>query len=120
MIRRPPRSTRTDTLFPYTTLFDVLAATPVFALPHPPMPEFQIDPGVLAAVGVLALMTQLDTFGCVVLMHKMNDADWRRPNLRMVGGGIRANGLGNLLGAWMGASPRDRKRDVKGKSVAVD
>src|SRR3546814_16129190 len=29
MIRRPPRSTRTDTLFPYTTLFrsaDVLAA----------------------------------------------------------------------------------------------
>src|SRR3546814_11106291 len=29
MIRRPPRSTRTDTLFPYTTLFrsDVHAAT---------------------------------------------------------------------------------------------
>src|SRR3546814_20768835 len=23
MIRRPPRSTRTDTLFPYTTLFDL-------------------------------------------------------------------------------------------------
>src|SRR3546814_17550627 len=31
MIRRPPRSTRTDTLFPYTTLFrspDILIATP--------------------------------------------------------------------------------------------
>src|SRR3546814_5224739 len=29
MIRRPPRSTRTDTLFPYTTLFRSLAgATP--------------------------------------------------------------------------------------------
>src|SRR3546814_1841231 len=25
MIRRPPRSTRTDTLFPYTTLFDLVA-----------------------------------------------------------------------------------------------
>src|SRR3546814_12796074 len=25
MIRRPPRSTRTDTLFPYTTLFDLFA-----------------------------------------------------------------------------------------------
>src|SRR3546814_4736522 len=24
MIRRPPRSTRTDTLFPYTTLFDLV------------------------------------------------------------------------------------------------
>src|SRR3546814_14398097 len=27
MIRRPPRSTRTDTLFPYTTLFRSLSAT---------------------------------------------------------------------------------------------
>src|SRR3546814_5447551 len=32
MIRRPPRSTRTDTLFPYTTLFR--SATSVS--PHPP------------------------------------------------------------------------------------
>src|SRR3546814_9571398 len=28
MIRRPPRSTRTDTLFPYTTLFRSLDVTP--------------------------------------------------------------------------------------------
>src|SRR3546814_4016339 len=27
MIRRPPRSTRTDTLFPYTTLFRTLTAS---------------------------------------------------------------------------------------------
>src|SRR3546814_16149729 len=40
MIRRPPRSTRTDTLFPYTTLFrsqielyDGLVANPVNAKP---------------------------------------------------------------------------------------
>src|SRR3546814_2911170 len=29
MIRRPPRSTRTDTLFPYTTLFRSFASAPV-------------------------------------------------------------------------------------------
>src|SRR3546814_2620375 len=29
MIRRPPRSTRTDTLFPYTTLFRSLAGVPL-------------------------------------------------------------------------------------------
>src|SRR3546814_4544572 len=33
MIRRPPRSTRTDTLFPYTTLFRSLA--PVLENGHP-------------------------------------------------------------------------------------
>src|SRR3546814_9642463 len=31
MIRRPPRSTRTDTLFPYTTLFRSRPAPPVAA-----------------------------------------------------------------------------------------
>src|SRR3546814_12073950 len=40
MIRRPPRSTRTDTLFPYTTLFRSLMQNPAFVMPdlirHPP------------------------------------------------------------------------------------
>src|SRR3546814_9308039 len=31
MIRRPPRSTRTDTLFPYTTLFRSAASPPASA-----------------------------------------------------------------------------------------
>src|SRR3546814_11748122 len=41
MSRRPPRSTRTDTLFPYTTLFrsrprapDTIAQRPIQFLPH--------------------------------------------------------------------------------------
>src|SRR3546814_8966552 len=36
MIRRPPRSTRTDTLFPYTTLFRSRASPP--RSPPPPAP----------------------------------------------------------------------------------
>src|SRR3546814_17610804 len=37
MIRRPPRSTRTDTLFPYTTLFrsDAAALMESLAMNHP-------------------------------------------------------------------------------------
>src|SRR3546814_13021957 len=35
MIRRPPRSTRTDTLFPYTTLFDLLSNIAVPECLHP-------------------------------------------------------------------------------------
>src|SRR3546814_20667023 len=37
MIRRPPRSTRTDTLFPYTTLFR--SPNPEFPIPARPMPS---------------------------------------------------------------------------------
>src|SRR3546814_8241026 len=37
MIRRPPRSTRTDTLFPYTTLFRSVDAEALAEGPHPQM-----------------------------------------------------------------------------------
>src|SRR3546814_7235899 len=45
MIRRPPRSTRTDTLFPYTTLFRSLALeaiTPLLRQEH--IPQNDEDP----------------------------------------------------------------------------
>src|SRR3546814_4214453 len=38
MIRRPPRSTRTDTLFPYTTLFRSLNAASSYPPRHSPPP----------------------------------------------------------------------------------
>src|SRR3546814_18612616 len=36
MIRRPPRSTRTDTLFPHTTLFRSARSQGLWSLRHPP------------------------------------------------------------------------------------
>src|SRR3546814_20390983 len=50
MIRRPPRSTRTDTLFPYTTLFRSAATAPVppdrWRRPHKPLPAMTPSPRV--------------------------------------------------------------------------
>src|SRR3546814_2934517 len=43
MIRRPPRSTRTDTLFPYTTLFR--------SFPHSPEQEKQAEAAIARAQG---------------------------------------------------------------------
>src|SRR3546814_3321423 len=57
MIRRPPRSTRTDTLLPYTTLFrSAAAAITVFAsILYPAATAFGVDPvlfGVIMAVNL--------------------------------------------------------------------
>src|SRR3546814_15168959 len=57
MIRRPPRSTRTDTLFPYTTLFRSLTgadgeigqAVPAANVASDPRRTFESDPAVLLA-----------------------------------------------------------------------
>src|SRR3546814_2068131 len=52
MIRRPPRSTRTDTLFPYTTLFRSFIAIPVVAASGDgeKPPEFLTQCGSVCAV----------------------------------------------------------------------
>src|SRR3546814_4513211 len=48
MIRRPPRSTRTDPLFPYTTLFRSIVGTPGWRLPA--LAEAQQAEGAAAAL----------------------------------------------------------------------
>src|SRR3546814_7806834 len=50
-------------------------------------------------------MSQLGTFACIVLTHKMNDADWRRTDVRMAGKGLRTNAVGNFIAAWLGGYP---------------
>src|SRR3546814_2995852 len=63
MIRRPPRSTRTDTLFPYTTLFR--------SPPQPTPPAFQKAP---ARSGKIAMLRSVDAAltalrRCCALLH---------------------------------------------------
>src|SRR3546814_10502159 len=55
MIRRPPRSTRTDTLFPYTTLFrSVLVSTPI-----PPTSTSTVSPSFMKIGGLREKPTPL-------------------------------------------------------------
>ncbi len=82
-----------------------LAATPFLGLPSLPTPVFGIDPGLLAAIVLVVVLTQLDTLGSVIIMHKMEEADWRRADMKMVGRGIQANALGDLCGAVLGGFP---------------
>src|SRR3546814_17018809 len=66
MIRRPPRSTRTDTLFPYTTLFRSLACDA-----DVPFKRYQIDTWVSQGGGQFSVEGTLLAVGDVppTLMH---------------------------------------------------
>src|SRR3546814_1569577 len=61
MIQRPPRSTRTDTLFPYTTLFrSTLAARRGLAESRPPRPAVRIQG---KSAPIMKANSILDTIG---------------------------------------------------------
>src|SRR3546814_2400228 len=55
MIRRPPRSTRTDTLFPYTTLFRSQLAEDLGCSAMTPYRYFRDKDAIVAAVRTAAL-----------------------------------------------------------------
>src|SRR3546814_15804180 len=78
MIRRPPRSTRTDTLFPYTTLFrsDVRDRRGQFDMAHPLATDLRdgdLDAALLAddALVLHALVLAAQAF---VILDRAEDA----------------------------------------------
>lgn len=84
---------------------DLLARTPVVGWPALAAPVFAVDPGLLVSIALLSLLVQLDTLGTVALMDKMNNADWRRTDMRQVAGGIRAGSLANIACSALSAYP---------------
>ena len=74
-------------------------------LPALTMPKLQGDVGTLVAIGLIAMLTQLDTMGNVSLMDKLEDADWRRVNMRAVAGGMRAHAIGDFAAGLFGGFP---------------
>src|SRR3546814_16193043 len=96
MIRRPPRSTRTDTLFPYTTLFrSDLASRRIDAVLR------EAEKLVHAGTKELLIISQDTSAYGVATRHEARQ--WKGREVR----------------AHMTDLVRDRKRDVSGKSVSV-
>src|SRR3546814_10034017 len=114
MIRRPPRSTRTDTLFPYTTLFRSKASAPAAAPSRgltigcrPALPFQPIGNSKKRALNLLPRIPR-------TLLHRRLRVACRRPavGVRPLGAqdehGERVRILPHLP-AWLAAIEQDRK-----------
>src|SRR3546814_18749459 len=85
MIRRPPRSTRTDTLFPYTTLFRSITST-IAQLPRTvrgPTPRFEDDgyAGGVKRRGIVHRRPQFGEAARQICQRVQDDGDFRRGNI---------------------------------------
>src|SRR3546814_13202550 len=84
MIRRPPRSTRTDTLFPYTTLFrslwSLFTLGLVFWMPQYLHRSFGLDLGIIGtAMGIYTLglgAVGVLTIGWITQKLQVKDVRW--------------------------------------------
>src|SRR3546814_1256772 len=104
MIRRPPRSTRTDTLFPYTTLFRSLANAPRWTAAAVPSFTTLLPGGALATFAVDVLYRS-DRYVDVDLAPEKRQRQTTEVNARIV--------LGSRRGSWLlSLAARNLTREV--------
>src|SRR3546814_17393249 len=112
MIRRPPRSTRTDTLFPYTTLFRSASATTYvtrYAINSWGILYLQEARGFsLPAAGTLLMTSTLAGIAGAIAFGFVSDKlfNARRPPVNLLFGLMELAGLGLL---FFGPQTIDRK-----------
>lgn len=82
-----------------------LLTTPTFAVPHLVVPAFDVPIGALVGLAFVALLVQIDSIGSFILIDKMDDADWRRADMRQASRGVLGAGIADFIGGLMGATP---------------
>jgi NCS2 family nucleobase:cation symporter-2 len=77
-------------------------AAPAIHLPHLGHGGWSFDLGLAIPFGVAALAACLRTMGDITTCQKINDAEWTRPDLRSISGGVLANGLSTAMAGLCG------------------
>jgi xanthine permease XanP len=88
-------------VFP-SSFFEDYRAASFFAVPDPRFLSYTFAPSYAAAFAIAGLASGLRVIGVLTTCQQMNDAAWRRPDMRNIAAGIRADGLGSLLGGLLG------------------
>lgn len=74
------------------------------AWPRLEHPAFSLDLAFLVPFLVAALCASLKLTGDIISCQKINDADWKRVDMRSVGKGLFADGLGTIAAGLLGGS----------------
>ncbi len=75
----------------------VLASAAWMELPAVHLPSLAIAPSLLPLAALMVIMNLVDVLSVTVSLEKMNDADWRRADMRAAGRAVTTCGIGNIL-----------------------
>jgi NCS2 family nucleobase:cation symporter-2 len=79
-----------------------LLDAPFLAIPQPHYLAYDFQFRLIPAFLMAATAAMLRTVGVITTCQKINDLDWKRPELKSIQGGIIADGLGCIVGGLMG------------------
>ncbi len=99
--------------------FRIIMETPMFSMPEIVHDGFSFQWVLLAPFLVAALSSALKTMGDVTTCQRINDADWKRPDMVNISGGVLACGIGNILSGMLGALGQSVSSSNIGLSIAT-
>ena len=89
------------------------------SLPHRVVSGLSFRLSLVAPFVIACLTASLKTVGDITLCQKINDADWKRTDMRSISGGILANGLGTLFSGLTGGVAQNTVSSSVGLSLAT-
>jgi len=100
--------------------FESVRHSPLFALPAPAGGfHWSFRWSLLPAFLIVSLCATLKSFGNLVTAQKINDADWREPDVRNIGNGLFADGLSVMTAGALGGMATDTSASNVGTSLAT-
>ncbi|MEO1223967.1 MAG: solute carrier family 23 protein [Pseudomonadota bacterium] len=90
----------------------------VVALPSLQHIDYAFEASLVPAFLVAGIAAALRTVGVITTCQKINDADWKRPDLTSIKGGVYADGIGCLLGGLAGVTGMNTGPSLVGVSKA--
>ena len=96
-----------------------LASAPVANVPNIAHVGWSFDGALSITFAVAALSTTTKAMGIVTSYQKLNDATWTRPDMRSVGGGVLADGLGTTAAGLIGSTGMNPSASSLGLTTAT-
>ena len=85
-----------------TTQFEKLNGMPIFGFHSFSFPSLSFDVALVMPFVIATLASNLSDAGLIVSSQKTNNANWKRPDVRSLGGGIVATGISNITSGVLG------------------
>jgi len=96
-----------------------IAAAPWLSLPRPFVGGLAFEPLLLVPFTIAALAIALNALGAITAAQKVEDPNWKRPEMRSLGGGILADGLTNVGAGLLGGFGQAATSGAVGLSQAT-
>lgn len=96
-----------------------IAEAPIIAVPNMSHVGWSFDMDLLVPFLLLALCSSIKTLGNISVCQKINDENWAKLDMKSISGGLLAEGLGTMLGGFIGTMGQATSSGSIGLSIAT-